>query len=413
MISSPIKVAEYFAGIGLARLGMEQAGFDVVWSNDISEKKARLFRARFGENENTHRYDVRDLNSVGANDIPVGVDVAWASFPCTDLSLAGTRGGIHSGSSAAFWSFARNLAHLGRRRPKALVIENVTGFASSHGGKDIIVAIRTLNNLGYSVDVISLDARRFVPQSRPRLFLIGVLKSVTSNIIESKESGPLRPPWVETVREAPELLMHRHSIPAPPDLLEGGLFSVVDKVAEDDGSWWSPERARSALESLSEIQLIRLASLQSSGRTTYRTAYRRMRAGVPRWELRSDDLSGCLRTARGGSSRQAVVRIDGNSVRWRWMVGTEYEKLMGAEGFDLAGFSESDIQWGFGDAVCVPAVRWIAEKYLAPILTGAGNSSVKIPSIRITQSMSSHESLEQDSDRHVRPSQTTTPREAA
>lgn len=390
MFSSPIKVAEYFAGIGLARLGMEQAGFDVIWSNDISEKKARLFRARFGESEEDHRYDVRDLNQVAASDIPAEVDVAWASFPCTDLSLAGARGGIHSGSSAAFWSFARNLAHLGRRRPKALVIENVTGFASSRGGKDITVAIRTLNGLGYSMDIVSLDARRFVPQSRPRLFLIGIHKSIISLIDETSESGPLRPASVEAVRNSPGLVMHRQSLATPPALLDGGLSSVVEDVAADDERWWSGERTQAAIESLSEIQLSRLAGLQSGEHKVYRTAYRRMRAGAPRWELRSDDLSGCLRTARGGSSRQAVVEIDGASVRWRWMTGVEYERLMGAEGFDLTEFSQSEVQWGFGDAVCVPAVRWLAEEYLAPVLVGT-NVNGDTASISVSPGSSARE----------------------
>jgi len=410
VISSPIKVAEYFAGIGLARIGMEQAGFHVVWSNDISEKKAKLFRARFGDNQDGHRYDVRDLNLVRASDIPTEVDVAWASFPCTDLSLAGTRGGIHSGSSAAFWSFARNLAHLGRRRPKALVIENVTGFASSHGGKDISLAIRTLNSLGYSMDVLSLDARRFVPQSRPRLFLIGVHKSIEAKITESDESSPLRPAWIEAVRETPDVLMHRHSVAYPPDLLDSGLSSVVDKIPEDDERWWSAERAQTAMESLSDTQLIRLSSLQSTGQITYRTAYRRMRAGIPRWELRPDDLSGCLRTARGGSSRQAVVRIDGDSVRWRWMAGTEYAQLMGAEGFDLTTFSESEIQWGFGDAVCVPAVKWIAEEYLAPILTRSNNTENEQA---FTETKAVISSQERESRRNERPDGTISSDEAA
>lgn len=410
MISSPIKVAEYFAGIGLARLGLEQAGFSVVWSNDISEKKARLFRARFGENEDGHRYDVRDLNLVNASDIPTEVDVAWASFPCTDLSLAGARGGIHSGSSAAFWSFARSLAHLGRRRPKALVIENVTGFASSHGGKDIALAIRTLNSLGYSMDAISLDARRFVPQSRPRLFLIGVHTSHKARIIESDVSGLLRPGWVEAVRESPGVLMHRHSIPEPPGLLDSGLSTVVEKIREDDERWWTAERTQAAMESLSDIQLTRITSLQSTGRVTYRTAYRRMRAGIPRWELRPDDLSGCLRTARGGSSRQAVVRIDGGSIRWRWMAGTEYAQLMGAEGFDLTEFSESEIQWGFGDAVCVPAVQWIAEKYLEPILAHSNSAGSTNSSAGTDESISSRE---RKLDRYGQLDYTDVPIEAA
>ena len=65
---------------------------------------------------------------------------------------------------------------MGKRRAAWLVLlENVTGFLTSHGGKDFRVAMLELNRLGYGVDPFIIDALHFVPQSRPRLFVVGEL----------------------------------------------------------------------------------------------------------------------------------------------------------------------------------------------------------------------------------------------
>ena len=99
-----------------------------------------------------------------------------------------------------------------------------------------------------------------------------------------------------------------------------------------------------------------------------RAAYRRTRAGKPVWEMREDDVSGCLRTARGGSSKQAVVFIGNGDARIRWMTGLEYARLQGAGDFKLSGFSESQIQYAFGDAVAVPVVTWLMKQAVIPAL---------------------------------------------
>jgi DNA (cytosine-5)-methyltransferase 1 len=89
-----------------------------------------------------------------------------------------------------------------------------------------------------------------------------------------------------------------------------------------------------------------------------------MRDGVARWEIRADDIAGCLRTAGGGSSRQAVVEFERGSFRVRWMTPVEYARLMGAPDYKFAGAADSDAYSGFGDAVCVPVVEWIARSLI-------------------------------------------------
>lgn len=362
-----MRVAEYFAGIGLARLGLEAAGMTVAWANDLSPRKQAMYAQRFRPPYRHSGYTPQDVTSLTTETDPPPVEVAWASFPCTDLSLAGSRGGLNTGSSAAFWGFVSSVERMGANAPAVVALENVPGLATSHGGRDIHEAISTLNRLGYFVDVLSIDARRFVPQSRSRLFLVGA--KVKGE--ESLAPHEFRPRSLDAVFADPTLRTFRHRLPEAPEPQHRGFSALVSDLGENGHAWWDEHRLSAFLESLAPGQSRRLADLKGAGRMVHRTAYRRMRHGVPRWEIRADDIAGCLRTPRGGSSRQAVLRISGESVQVRWMTPAEYASLMGGHGFDLNAVSPSDAQWGFGDAVCVPVVTWLAEHVLSPSVAAA------------------------------------------
>ncbi|MBD8479365.1 DNA cytosine methyltransferase [Microbacterium sp. CFBP 8794] len=358
------RAAEFFAGIGLARLGMSKAGIDVVWSNDIAPTKHAMFKRNFGTSED-HTFLVEDLGKVAREKLPENTDIAWASFPCTDLSVAGGRAGLHRGiASSTFWHFIKALSKLGSARPPVIALENVTAFATSHSGQDIASAIRSLNGLGYSVDVLSIDARRFVPQSRPRLFLIGTSAPVAT----VTEPSPLRPDWLAPIFDDPALVTHKMRVPEPPPLLADGLVAYLETLSEDDPRWWSTERVDAFVGSLSDLQSERFNTLRDGKTDTARTAYRRMRQGTPRWELRSDGIAGCLRTSSGGSSKQAVVFLGRGDVRIRWMTPREYASLMGAPEYLIDGVKEHHAYSGFGDAVCAPVVEWLSANYLVPLL---------------------------------------------
>ncbi|MDR3202090.1 MAG: DNA cytosine methyltransferase [Bifidobacteriaceae bacterium] len=356
---------EFFAGVGLARIGLERAGFDVVWSNDYEPSKHAMYRAHFGDHPG-HEYVVGDIGAVLAADLPRGARLAWASSPCTDLSLAGTRSGLGGRESNAFWLWVGLLRGMGENAPEVAVLENVTGLATSHSGDDLRAAIRGLNNLGYSVDMLALDARRFLPQSRPRMFLVGA-KNPPANTADASE---LRPDWTDAFYADPSLVMHRAALAAPPEHLTSGLSDLVDRMPLDDPRWWDAGRTAAFLASLSRVQRERLAELRRVSGITCRTAYRRTRGGVAVWEIRADDISGCLRTARGGSSKQAVVLIDGKRLQVRWMTPVEYARLMGAGDYNLDGARANQALFAFGDAVAVPVVEWLAKEYLYPLATG-------------------------------------------
>lgn len=359
------RVLEFFAGIGLARLGLEKAGFDVVWANDYEPSKHAMHQAHF-QDDPGRTYVVGDIGGVNASDLPRNIQLAWASSPCTDLSLAGSRAGLEGTESSAFWLWVDLLRNMKDEAPPVVVLENVTGLATSRGGDDLRAAIRGLNELGYSIDILMIDARRFLPQSRARLFLIGS-KNPPASV---DDSSALRPAWTADFYGDASLVTHRAPLPIPPPYRTSGLASVIEDMPLDDGRWWEAKRVKSFVDSLSPIQLERVSQLREAQGITYRTAYRRTRKGVATWEVRADDVSGCLRTARGGSSKQAVVRMGSGGLRVRWMTPLEYARLMGAGDFSLAGGSTNQALFAFGDGVAVPVVEWLAKEYLHPLVMG-------------------------------------------
>jgi len=354
-------------------MGLERVGFHVAWSNDFEADKKTMYEGHFkdAETDNEHTFVLGDIGKIKASELPEGASLAWASSPCTDLSLAGGRAGLAGAASGTFWHFIRLLTDLKDERPEVVVLENVTGLATSHGGDDITEAIRAFNTLGYSVDVLAIDARRFVPQSRPRLFLVGALNPPK----DSATSSELRPEWLEWIHNDPKLRTHRANLPEPPKPLLVGLGDFVEDIPLSDERWWDAPRAASFVASLSPTQRERVDAMKRSSTVKYRTAYRRTRNGVAVWEVRPDDVSGCLRTARGGSSKQAVVRMGNKRLQVRWMTPREYANLMGAENYDLGAARNNQALFGFGDAVAVPAVEWLAENYLLPMVRGLMKSA--------------------------------------
>lgn len=340
------RVAEFFAGIGLVRLAVERLGWDVVFANDIEPFKGRMYEANFGSKD-FHLGDIRDVRG---SDVP-DIDVATASFPCTDLSLAGRREGLDGEQSSMFWEFARVVDEMDRRRPRGIMLENVPSFASSRGGQDLRDALGRLSELGYASEIIRVDARHFLPQSRDRLFVCATRADNGSSL-----------EWRQAFGERSDAV--RPEVPAPPP-----LDAFMEDLPAEAPQWWDEENAQRLVESLSGTQRDRFDARRASCEVRWATAYRRTRAGRAVWEIRRDRISGCLRTARGGSSRQAVVQAGLGEFRVRWMTPREYARLQGAPDYVIPDtVSKNQALSGFGDAVCVPAVEWVAHRFMSPVL---------------------------------------------
>lgn len=367
--AAPLTFCEFFAGIGLARLGLERSGWSVRFANDLDPQKKQMYEAHFGP---APEYSTADIHLLAAEPERVPTtDLAHASFPCTDLSLAGARRGIRHGQSSAFWGFHRLLEGLGERRPRAVLLENVVGFLSSNRGEDFAAALQAMNDLEYSVDVFLVDAVHFVPQSRPRLFVVALDRRLPVNDavtdpqqLQESECRPRR--LVEAVATNRQLDWRLRPLPPLPKRARA-LDDVLDDPPSDSKLWWSADRAEYLYGQMSDRHRATADRMIAGRRWSYGTVFRRIRHGRSMAELRVDGVAGCLRTPKGGSGRQILFKAGFGAYHARLLRPSECATLMGADGFRIEATLQRAL-FGFGDAVCADVIDWIARHYLNPVL---------------------------------------------
>ena len=376
--------ADFFAGIGLMRLGLKGAGWRTVWANDYDATKRRLYLHNLRDER--VELDDRPVQDVPPEEVPE-VGIMAACFPCTDLSLAGARRGIeHGPQSSAYLSFADLLGRLGDKRPPFVILENVVGLVHSHGGADFRICLDRLAGCGYRLDSVAIDARQFVPQSRPRLFVVGVREDIddvpTITPDQLQDDDPLRPARLQLfMRSNPDLPWAIRQMPLLPERTTT-VADILEDLADDDPGWWSRDRVEKIKGQVSERHLEMLSRGLERDGVVYATAFRRMRKGRSMAELRFDGIAGCLRTPKGGSAKQILVRVDERGWRVRLLTPRECSRLMGADEvkkdgtyktggefrLNAEGVSRDDALFGFGDAVAPPAVSWLVRHRINPVM---------------------------------------------
>jgi DNA (cytosine-5)-methyltransferase 1 len=366
---SGLTALDFFAGSGLVRVGLEPH-FRTVWANDIDPRKATVYRANSEGNE----FQLAPIEDVRGGDLP-RADLAWASFPCQDLSLAGNLHGMRRGTrSGLFWHWIRVLDEMAEagKRPPIVVAENVVGFLVAGDGAHVRAAYRALRARGYLAGAVVVDARTFLPQSRPRAFLIGVAEGTRiDGLTMGGPSEPFHPaPVVRAAAAARDTSWTWWSLPMP-----GARVPPFASVCERDAP--SEPVPGDLLNMLSPTNKAKLEAALKSRKFLAGTGYRRARpneAGVlqQRLELRFDGVAGCLRTPEGGSSRQIVLLVDRGEVRYRLLTVRECARLMGAPDDYRVPGSYNDGYRAMGDAVAVPVTRFLAQDLLAPLARRRG-----------------------------------------
>jgi DNA (cytosine-5)-methyltransferase 1 len=370
--------AEFFAGIGLVRAGLEPGGWQCAYANDIEPKKFEMYRHAFGP-DHYDCGDIWDFDRV-MRLLPHNLTLATASFPCTDLSLAGHWRGMDGKHSSSFFGFTEVLRRMGPARPAITLIENVPGLLTSHAGADFARLSRELASLGYWLDAMVIDARAFVPQSRPRVFIVGVQPILRHAPVFGTANSQFNGLFAEVEQGLPptavrpdQMLRLRHrtnlstgwlnsALPNPPTQVLP-LSAFLD--TQDAADWWSPADVEKHLTPMQAPSRGRLNSLLDSREVRYGAAFRRTRHGESRTEVRFD-IAGCLRTPKGGSARQIVIRVGRGAIDMRWMTAREYARLQGAGDFPIK-VPERQALFGFGDAVCVPVIEWLDRHLLSPL----------------------------------------------
>lgn len=368
---------EFFAGGGMARLGLGP-GWSCVFANDFDPVKGAAYRANFPDA--AVHFSGADVWSLSAADLPGPAALAWASSPCQDFSLAGGRAGLSGGRSSAFFGFWRLMEALddAGRAPPLIVVENVVGLLTSRGGADFAALCAALAGRGYRVGAIEVDAADFTPQSRPRLFVIAFRGQAPSGL---SAGSPFVTPAVARARDRLEGAARAAWNDWSPRAPAGRNTRLSDLLEPDAAVTWNPpDLTRWLVGMMSPVQAARLEALKAAGGRHVGALFRRTRRehgqSVQRAEARFDGLAGCLRTPRGGSSRQSVVVVEDGMVRTRLLSPREAARLMGLpEAYALPKGISSALHVA-GDGVCVPAVRWLADTLLEPLVDALPASGV-------------------------------------
>ena len=365
---------EFFAGGGMARAGLGE-GWQCLFAHDFDHKKSRVYKDNWGDKEIV----TGDVRKLKAADLPGHADLAWGSFPCQDLSLAGGGAGLKGDRSGTFWPFWSLIKDLQKdgRAPRLIVLENVNGTLTSHGGKDFTAICNALHLADYRFGALIVDAAHFVPHSRPRLFIIGIRGDVEipAALVNDTPSFPFHS---RALRNAHERLPPRlkrdwiwWSLPAP--ARRNTTFADLIEEIPSGVSWHTQAETRALLAMMSPVNRAKVTAAKKAGRRMVGGIYKRTRLDengykVQRAEVRFDDIAGCLRTPAGGSSRQLIIVVDGDKIRSRLISSRETARLMGLPEEYILPENYNEAYHLTGDGVAVPVVRFLAEHILSSVL---------------------------------------------
>ena len=169
-----MKVISLFSGAGGLDLGFKKVGFKTVWANEFDKTIWDTFSHNFSENI----LDTRNMKDISSSEIP-DADGIIGGPPCQSWSEAGKRLGIEDNRGQLFYEYIRVLKD---KKPKFFLAENVSGILQLKHSKAFSNIIKEFEKVGYDVSYQLLNANNYgVPQDRPRVFIIGYLKSLNTS----------------------------------------------------------------------------------------------------------------------------------------------------------------------------------------------------------------------------------------
>lgn len=344
---------DFFCGSGLVTEGLKQ-NFSVIWANDISPTKARIYSA----NHFSPKFELGPLEQVNGKNLPYAI-LSWGSFPCQDLSLAGSKQGIENTRSGLVWHWLRVMDEM-PSQPPIIVAENVLGLISANGGENYLRIHAALVKRNYKVGAVVLDARHWLPQSRSRVFIIAVQKNLPLGA--EIADGPLwcHPASVQRIAlQAENWLWWR--LPKP-----NSISLTLEDLIDFNEPCHPNEVSNNFIRLIPKRHFFQLSQERSFMQRVF-PGYRRTRKSGQCFELRFDGIAGCLRTPQGGSSRQLLLIRSNNGMQTRLLTVKELSHLMGVpNGYHLPG-SYNQVYEALGDAVAVPVVSFLAEHLLDPL----------------------------------------------
>lgn len=369
---SAFRWAEFFAGGGMARAGLG-TNWSCVFSNDNDIKKIESYRENWSSDHLIHC----DIQSVPIDLVPDDLTLAWASSPCQNFSAAGAGDGLLGANSSVFvkwWELIARKAEF-NRAPKIIVLENVVGLLKSRGGLDFEEISESFAKAGYSFGVLVVDTIHFLPQSRPRIFIVAVKSEhvLPEELVSDIPLSTWHPSHlVKAVDSLPDSLKKRHIWWKMPEaVMRSSKLGDFINNESLDVKWHSDAQTLKLLSSMTQTNLDKITAAKQSGVVTIGTLYRRMRSydgvSTSRAEVRFDGVAGCLRASDGGSSRQILLFVEGENVRTRHMTPRESARLMGLPDSYKLPVTKTHAVKLVGDGVAVPVVKYLDEHLLQPL----------------------------------------------
>ena len=163
-------VISLFAGAGGMDLGFIQAGYRILWANDIWDEAVETYRFNLGN----HIY-CGDISTLDADVVP-NADILVGGFPCQGFSVANRKRHTGDERNRLYLELLRILM---AKKPRFFLAENVKGILSIGKGEVFRLILRDFEGAGYEVQHAVLNAADYgVPQRRERVFFFGKRKDI-------------------------------------------------------------------------------------------------------------------------------------------------------------------------------------------------------------------------------------------
>ena len=169
------RVGELFAGIGGIGLGFKQAGFELIWANEIDEKACVTYSSNFN-----HTLINEDMKKINPHKLPA-IDILTGGFPCQAFSMAGKHGGFKDNykgmcRGTLFQDVVRICEY---HKSKVIFCENVKGLLIHDRGNTFDIIKKSFEEIGYNVFYKILNSKDFgVPQNRERIYIVCFRKNL-------------------------------------------------------------------------------------------------------------------------------------------------------------------------------------------------------------------------------------------
>lgn len=304
-----MKVGSLFAGIGGIDLGFKQAGFNILWANEIDRDACKTYKLNFPET-NLFEGDIRKLNAAKLEK----VDIITAGFPCQPFSVCGNQKGFKDDRGNLFFEIMRITDVV---QPQILFLENVANLVEHDKGRTFNVIHNELVSRGYYLRYMVADACDYgIPQHRTRTYILAFRD------VEQCESYR----FPEKVK------------------LEKQVFDILDKSVKVDDSFYLPKKSP---------KYNKMAKAITDDNQIYRFSDYGVQAG-------KDGICFTLKANMGTWYDRVPIIKDNYGIRT--ITPDECLALMGfPKDFQIADISIKSAYKQIGNSVCVPLIKTISK----------------------------------------------------